>query len=125
MLGDSRLGDAGIASQCVDSLFTLPDQLLENGPTRRIGKSLEHMIGVDQVNTSLGEFPCQKKGSGRTCDNNENGCGFHRTSSLWQLSTKKDRMNTPRVTCWLRRIATSEHSCHFTQVKTHASASRV
>src|SRR5208282_575874 len=42
VLGDSRLRYARIASQCVDGLFALPGQLLENGPARRIGESPEH-----------------------------------------------------------------------------------
>src|ERR1700692_2022072 len=46
MLRYGRLRHAGIASQCVDCLFALPGQLLENGPARRIGKSPEHVICI-------------------------------------------------------------------------------
>jgi len=33
----------------MDGLFVMPDQLLENGPARRIGKSTEHVIGIGQL----------------------------------------------------------------------------
>ena len=39
MLGDSRLGYSRIAGQCVDGLFALPGQFLEDGPAGRIGES--------------------------------------------------------------------------------------
>ena len=46
VLGDGRLGYMRITSQCVDGLFTLPRQLLENSPARRIGESTEHWMGI-------------------------------------------------------------------------------
>jgi len=49
VLGDSRLEHARIASQCVDGLFALPGQLLENGPASRVGKSAEHVIGIGRL----------------------------------------------------------------------------
>jgi hypothetical protein len=51
VLGDSRLGDARIASQCVDGLFALPGQHLEEGPASRVGKSTEHVIGIGRLHT--------------------------------------------------------------------------
>jgi hypothetical protein len=52
MLGDSRLRYARIASQCVDRLFALPGQLLEDGSARRIGKSAEDVIGIGRLHTT-------------------------------------------------------------------------
>ena len=51
VLGDSRLGDARIASQRVDGLFALPGQLLEDGPARRIGEGTEDVIGIGRLHT--------------------------------------------------------------------------
>src|SRR5580704_14906306 len=65
MFGDSRLGHARIASQCVNGLFALPAQLLKNSPARRIGKSAEHGIGVGRLHTTNHNhmaMVCQERG---------------------------------------------------------------
>lgn len=51
VFGDSRLGHASMASQCVDALFALPGQLLKNRPAGGVGKSTEHVIGIGWLHT--------------------------------------------------------------------------
>ena len=46
MLGDGGLRDAGIASERVDGLFTLPGQLFEDGSAGGIGQGAEDVIGL-------------------------------------------------------------------------------
>jgi len=46
MLGDGRLGDAGVTRQCVDGAFVVAGQLFKDGAARGIGEGAEDVIGL-------------------------------------------------------------------------------
>ena len=53
VLGDGGLGHTCIASQCVDGLFALSSQLLEDGPARWIGEGAEHVVGINRLHVKI------------------------------------------------------------------------
>lgn len=51
VLGDGGLRDTRTSGQCVNGLFASSCQLLKNGPSRRIGKGTEDVIGVGRLHS--------------------------------------------------------------------------
>ncbi len=46
VLGDGGLRDIGKASQCVDGLFAMAGELLEDGPARGVGECAKDVMGA-------------------------------------------------------------------------------